>query len=48
LQFEIKPAAYERAADQRGGRVLIRSKDLTKPTAERRWVFCFNLAAGRQ
>jgi hypothetical protein len=42
-EYEVEPAAYERAAYQRGGRVLMRSREFDqKPTAERRWVFCFN------
>jgi len=28
-ESKLEPAAYERAADQRGGRVLIRSQDLS-------------------
>jgi acyl-CoA thioesterase FadM len=47
-ESKLKPAACERAADQRGSRVLIRSKNLTNPLPIRRWVFCFNLTAGRQ
>jgi hypothetical protein len=45
---QFAPAADERAADQRGSRVLIRYKNLTNPLPIRRWVFCFNLTAGRQ
>jgi hypothetical protein len=39
--LQSEPTAYERAADQRGGWVLIRSTKFDKPTADMAVGFLF-------